>query len=77
MDGSGTSPRRAARAAVVAVLLTLVVSGLPVVAGSPRAAAAGADLEVVGHGYGHGRGLGQWGALGYAVDAGWSAARIL
>ncbi len=30
-----------------------------------------------GHGYGHGRGMGQWGALGYAVDHGWSGTRIL
>ena len=30
-----------------------------------------------GHGYGHGRGMSQWGALGYAVDHGWSGTRIL
>lgn len=30
-----------------------------------------------GHGFGHGRGMGQWGALGYAVDHGWSGTRIL
>jgi SpoIID/LytB domain protein len=55
----------------------LLVAGLPVAFGSgPRASAAEA-VEVRGRGWGHGRGLGQWGALGYAVDAGWSAARIL
>ena len=75
MDGSGTLPRRAARAAGAVLLLTLLLTGLP--AGSPPAAAAGEAVEVMGHGYGHGRGLGQWGALGYAVDAGWSAAQIL
>lgn len=30
-----------------------------------------------GHGYGHGRGMSQWGALGYAVDHGWSGTQIL
>lgn len=30
-----------------------------------------------GHGYGHGRGMGQWGALGYAVDHDWSGTQIL
>ncbi len=75
MDGSGTLPRRAARATTAVLLLTLVISGLP--AGPPPAAAAGEAVEVAGHGYGHGRGMGQWGALGYAVDAGWSAAQIL
>ncbi len=30
-----------------------------------------------GHGWGHGRGMGQWGALGLAVDHGWSGTRIL
>lgn len=30
-----------------------------------------------GHGAGHGRGMGQWGALGYAVDHGWSGTQIL
>jgi SpoIID/LytB domain protein len=65
-----------ARAAAAAVLLTLVATGIPAVTGA-RAAGAAESFEVVGHGYGHGRGLGQWGSLGYAVDAGWSSARIL
>lgn len=30
-----------------------------------------------GRGSGHGRGMGQWGALGYAVDHGWSTNQIL
>ncbi len=30
-----------------------------------------------GRGFGHGRGLGQWGSYGYAVDLGWTSARIL
>jgi len=39
--------------------------------------AASQDVVLVGHGWGHGRGMGQDGAYGYAVDYGWSAARIL
>ncbi len=44
---------------------------------SPAAAAATGSVTVVGHGNGHGRGLGQYGALGYALDQGWSARTIL
>jgi SpoIID/LytB domain protein len=36
-----------------------------------------ASITLSGHGWGHGRGMGQFGALGYAVDQGWSSARIL
>ncbi len=43
----------------------------------PPAQAADPTVAVTGHGYGHGRGLGQWGALGYAVDGGWSSGQIL
>lgn len=35
------------------------------------------QLTLTGHGFGHGRGLSQWGSYGYAVDKGWSSARIL
>jgi SpoIID/LytB domain protein len=49
-------------------------------AAAPAAAAAGAPpssvtLEV--HGYGHGMGMGQYGALGYALEDGWSYQQIL
>ena len=37
----------------------------------------GTTMVVDGHGNGHGIGLGQYGALGYAVDAGWTAGQIL
>lgn len=46
-------------------------------AGAVPAAAAAASITVKGRGYGHGRGMGQFGALGYAVDHGWSSAQIL
>ncbi len=35
-----------------------------------------AVLDLIGHGWGHGRGMGQYGALGYALD-GWGTDRIL
>ncbi|WP_155859467.1 DUF4214 domain-containing protein [Cellulomonas sp. KRMCY2] len=35
------------------------------------------DITFTGHGWGHGRGMGQYGALGYAVDHGWSYSQIL
>lgn len=64
-----------ARALVVAVLAAALV--LPVGGALPPADAAEGDVTFTGRGWGHGRGMGQWGALGYAVDHGWSAARIL
>lgn len=38
---------------------------------------ASGTFTLSGRGSGHGRGMGQWGALGYAVDHGWSTAQIL
>ena len=50
-----------------------------IVAGPARPAAAypSANVELDGHGFGHGRGMGQYGALGYAVNFGWSYRQIL
>ena len=56
------------------VVLALVVGTLTWV--SPAGASEG-DLIFTGRGWGHGRGLGQYGALGYATDHGWSSAQIL
>ncbi len=58
-----------------------VVSG-PVMASADASfsAPAGVAPTVItldGHGNGHGIGMSQWGALGYAVDDGWDAERIL
>jgi SpoIID/LytB domain protein len=36
-----------------------------------------ANITLDGHGYGHGIGLSQYGALGYAVNFGWTSAQIL
>ena len=59
---------------VVAALAVAMGAGL--LTAVPAAAAPG-SVTLVGHGYGHGRGLGQYGALGYALDHGWSARTIL
>ena len=45
-------------------------------AGSPAPAVV-SSITVDGHGWGHAIGMSQWGALGYAVDFGWSASQIL
>ena len=59
--------------------LVLAVPVLAADAAAPRAAAAWptATVDLLGHGFGHGRGMGQCGALGYAVDQGWDYGRIL
>ncbi|HMO12375.1 MAG TPA: SpoIID/LytB domain-containing protein, partial [Actinotalea sp.] len=46
-------------------------------AAAATAAAAGDEITFTGHGWGHGRGMGQYGALGYALDHGWGYGRIL
>ncbi|HEV7720719.1 MAG TPA: SpoIID/LytB domain-containing protein [Iamia sp.] len=43
----------------------------------PLAGCSPDQVTLRGHGYGHGRGMSQWGALGYAVDHGWSGTQIL
>jgi SpoIID/LytB domain protein len=55
-----------------AALLSMTLSGAPLA----EAASAG-NVLLTGHGWGHGRGMGQWGALGYALDHGWSYQQIL
>jgi SpoIID/LytB domain protein len=59
----------------VPVLAVLALVGL--VSATPANAALSGNVEISGHGYGHGRGMSQWGARGYAVDYGWTAAQIL
>lgn len=56
----------------------VVLVGGGVVTSAPAAASAlPANLEVIGHGWGHGRGMGQYGALGYALQYGWTYQQIL
>lgn len=76
---------------VVARVGALVLAGVVAVAGPSAGAAAaprpqlpgvvvaapGDEVTFTGHGWGHGRGMGQYGALGYAVDHGWGYQQIL
>jgi SpoIID/LytB domain protein len=66
--------RRSVGALLVVLAGTLGGFGLRPV---PASAAVPQEIQVDGHGWGHGRGLGQFGALGYAVDHGWSGTMIL
>ncbi len=65
------SPRRRrvlARLVPLALVLT-GFSGLAALApASPAAAYPGPNVLLTGHGFGAGAGMGQWGALGYALD---------
>ena len=63
-----------AGAAILSVLSTTVT---PVAAQDAADPDAELVLSLDGHGWGHGRGMGQFGALGYAIDFGWSSERIL
>jgi len=63
-------------AATTVASATLVAAG-PARAGEVVALSSSGTVTINGHGWGHGRGMGQYGALGYAVDYGWSSAQIL
>jgi SpoIID/LytB domain protein len=73
------------RTAIVAILAILAIvaaalAALVAAPGVPAASAAsapGPTATLTGHGFGHGRGMGQYGALGYAVDQGWTYHQIL
>ena len=65
-------------------LLALLVAGggaaIPMTAvatSSATSALAATSITLDGHGYGHGIGLSQYGALGYAINFGWTAGQIL
>ena len=68
------------RASAASILATLVFGACLVVTGWPAPAGASPyplpTVELAGHGWGHGRGLGQYGALGYALQ-GWQSSQIL
>jgi len=72
-------PVRTARAVARLTTLALLAAALVAVpaAAPAEAASDSGTLTFTGHGWGHGRGMGQYGALGYAVDHGWSASQIL
>ncbi len=72
------SRRTAVRLRAVAGVVALVLAAPVLGHGAEPAAAAGeGQVTITGRGYGHGRGMGQYGALGYAVDQGWSYQQIL
>ena len=68
--GQGLTSLLTAASALLLAFAGIVVSALP-------SQAADSTLTFVGHGWGHGRGMGQYGALGYAVDYGWSYQQIV
>ena len=71
-----SSPFRAPRALLAAVVAVASVAVAP--ADAPVATALSSGVVTFdGAGNGHGYGLSQWGAYGYAVEQGWTAARIL
>src|SRR5476651_2322292 len=63
------------RASRIAMLATVALAAIVVPPTTAQAAAG--DMTFVGHGWGHGKGMGQYGALGYALNFGWSSAQIL
>ena len=63
------------RSTALICALALGVGGLVVLRPTPARAATTLDLR--GHGWGHGRGMGQYGALGYALNFNWNASQIL
>src|SRR5712692_5393743 len=67
---------------VLALLLSGLVglsglSGLPGMSVGRAYGFTAASVSITGHGFGHGRGMGQYGALGYAVDQRWTYHQIL
>lgn len=68
-----------ARSVGVSILALVLV--MPTLLAWPATAGAQAlapeVIVIEGRGWGHGNGLGQWGALGYAVDHGWTSAQIV
>jgi SpoIID/LytB domain protein len=61
---------------VLTGLLIASMGAFVPVASAQAASAMPTTLTIVGHGWGHGRGMGQYGALGYALD-GWTYRQIL
>ena len=72
----GGQPTRSVSVKSAAWLTTMaIIVGL--LGWTSPASADDGDLIFTGHGWGHGRGLGQYGALGYARDMGWTSEQIL
>ncbi len=71
--------RTVGRIVLAITLLGSILVGADLQREPDRAGAqsGGATLVIDGRGWGHGRGMGQFGALGYARDFGWTARQIL
>ena len=63
----------AAFVAVLTLLATVTVAPFPAASTAQEAG----TVTFEGRGWGHGRGMGQYGALGYALNHGWTSDRIL
>ncbi len=72
MDANGLTD-----ANMLSVGQQLVIPGASAPVTGPVASTDYGAVVVDGRGWGHGRGMGQYGALGYAVDEGWSSSQIL
>jgi SpoIID/LytB domain protein len=68
---------RSRRLRTVLVLAGVGAGLLGLVGSTPASAALEGAVQISGHGWGHGRGMSQYGALGYAVDEGWTWQQIL
>ncbi|HEY1118429.1 MAG TPA: hypothetical protein VGE43_12035, partial [Acidimicrobiales bacterium] len=71
-----STPRTVRRSLLAALALVLGLAVLPLVV-QPAAAELPDQLVFDGRGWGHGRGMSQYGAQGYAKNAGWSSTQIL
>jgi len=84
MTARGVRARGRATRTRVAFVVAAAVTVAPLVPAAGAAAnpttgrtAAATVVAFSGHGWGHGRGMGQYGALGYALEQGWSYHQIL
>ncbi len=59
----------------IATILALLVTNMGLASAQDTSDAT--SINITGHGWGHGRGMSQYGAVGYALDFGWSSAQIL
>lgn len=71
-----STPRTVRRSLLAALALVLGLAVLPSTV-QPAAAELPDQLVFDGRGWGHGRGMSQYGAQGYAKNAGWSSTQIL
>ena len=64
------------RRLLAAAVLALLACTPATADAAPAQSSPGETVRIGGHGWGHGRGMGQYGALGYATEHGWSWQQI-